>query len=145
MSDNDKPKRGRPFKFSDDDIRFIRQSIDNGFSYALMSDTFNTSTNTISRIARGASYSHVDPPKCTNLPKKGVPVGTNRKTTDEEYEEIIERFKSGESLRKIAQDYDISHETVRKYGRDLRGNPMRKIVLGHPALEVISKDDKCHN
>ena len=137
---------GRAGKFEDSDIKKIRRDIDDGFSCIMVAALYNCSRTTISKIAHGQSYKHVDPPKCTNLPTKGIAPGTHRKTTDEEHLQIVERFKKGESLRKIAKDFNVSHETVRKYGQQLYGKPLRPYSPRDqhspiPHLTVISNDD----
>ena len=117
-------------RFSDLEIQYIRKAVNNGLYYTDLAKAFNCSTPTISKIASGKTYTHVQPPKCDQLSGRGrgnKTKGRLLKVTVQDYGDIIKRFKSGESSRKIAADYNVCHETIRKYGRRLIGKPLRKI------------------
>ena len=120
----------RQRRFSDIEVQTIREAVNSGLYYTDLAKAFNCSTPTISKIASGKTYTHVHPAKCDQLSGRGrgnKTKGRLLKVTDQDYDDIVKRFKSGESSRKIAADYNVCHETIRKYGRRLIGKPLRKI------------------
>lgn len=116
-------------RFSDIEVQAIREGVNRGLYYTELAKAFDCSTPTISKIASGKTYQHVQPLKSNSLSSRGrgnKTKGRLLKITEQDYDEIIKRFKSGESSRNIAADYDVCHETIRKYGRQLVGKPLRK-------------------
>ena len=113
----EKPKvhgnKGKKYKlsqFTDLEVKLIRLSVNNGAYYRDIASHYGCSDQTINLSHRGRGNRNL---------------GRIAKVTEAEYYEILDKFKSGQSLRKIAENYDITYETVRKYCKRLVGKPMR--------------------
>jgi DNA-binding CsgD family transcriptional regulator len=123
-----KGKKYKLSQFTDQEVVSIRLSVNDGAYYRDIASHYGCSVQTISKLAKGITYNHVEPAKCDNLSHRGRGnrnLGRIAKVTEAEYYEILDKFKSGQSLRKIAENYDITYETVRKYCKRLVGKPMR--------------------
>src|SRR5215217_5111944 len=78
---------------------------------------YNQQRLTITQVALrfGMSYSYMLELMRNNSIKRRAPNDYRKKISDADLKVIIERYKSGEIIRKLSEDYGVCSDTIRRY------------------------------
>ena len=97
-------------RLTDEKVMQIRLDRQRGDTLKVLADKYHVNQGTVSRIVRGESHAHLPVLMTTEQMQQG-----QRAVTDDQLRDIVRRWRNGENMAVVAEEYGLALPTLSNY------------------------------